>query len=144
MSLESVIPSPNCEDLNCLSRKGQVTFFCNYCDSNFCDPCWQRQLQHSKKKRGPDGLPHEKTDRAVVERLRRILEPSSNPEEQRLLHQDDEDTTWFGIGRNAANKPNFQDYGRYATIMAESLTPRQSVRYPHLVSFIGQTGKYFC
>jgi hypothetical protein len=37
--------------------------------------------------------------------------------------------------------PIFEDYGRYAALMAESLTARFPVRYPQLVSFIGQTGE---
>jgi hypothetical protein len=87
-----------------------------------------------------DGLPHEKTNRQVVERLRQILDPTRSTEEQESLHRSDEDTTWFGIARDSANLPIFQDYGRYATIMTESQTLEVNVRYPQLVSFIGQTG----
>lgn len=86
------------------------------------------------------GLPHEKTDRNVVNRLRDILEPKRTVEEQQSLHKNDEDTTWFGIARDTANLPIFQDYGRYGTIMSESQTSENNVRYPQLVSFIGQTG----
>ncbi len=56
------------------------------------------------------------------------------------MHLDDEDTTWFGIDRDAQNRPIFQDYGRYATIIANSSTADNQIRYPQLVSFIGQTG----
>jgi energy-coupling factor transporter ATP-binding protein EcfA2 len=56
------------------------------------------------------------------------------------MHLDDEDTTWFGIARDANDLPIFQDYGRYATIIANSSTGEYKVRYPQLVSFIGQTG----
>lgn len=87
------------------------------------------------------GLPHEKTDRNVVNRLREILEPKLTPEQHQNLHRSDEDTTWFGIARDAANLPIFQDYGRYNTIMLESQTAENNVRYPQLVSFIGQTGR---
>lgn len=133
-------PSQPCEGGNC-DGNGQPTYFCVHCDSNFCDGCWGTIVQHRPGKRGPDGLPHEKMDLRVVSRLRNILEPSSDPQAQRALHRDDEDTTWFGIGRNGSNDPVFQDYGRYAAIMADSLPPERFTRYPQLVSFIGQTGK---
>ena len=128
--------------LVCNLRQGQgtPTFFCTHCDSNFCGRRWGEERPHRPGKRGPDGLPHEQMDLRIVERLRGILEPSSNPEDQRALHKIDEDTTWFGIGRNASHDPIFQDYGRYVTIMADSLTADRDVRYPQLVSFIGQTG----
>lgn len=71
-------------------------------------------------------------------------------EAQVKLHQKDEDTTWFGILREDSGFPSFQDYGRYATLMAESsrsplsLNGQQSgaldPRYPSLVSFVGETG----
>ena len=61
-------------------------------------------------------------------------------QEQDALHKDDEDTTWFGIGRNGADEPVFEDYGRFATLMAQSLSNTPMTRYPQLVSFIGQTG----
>jgi hypothetical protein len=120
---------------------GQPTYFCIHCDCSFCDECWDKERAHRPGKRGPDGHAHEKTDLLVVERYRDILEPSSDPNEQQALHKDDEDTTWFGIGRDMLDAPIFEDYGRYAALMAESLTARFPVRYPQLVSFIGQTGE---
>ena len=71
-------------------------------------------------------------------------------EQAKLLHQKDEGTTWFGILREDTGFPSFQDYGRYASLMAESsrspLSPNaqwnraRDSRYPSLVSFVGQTG----
>lgn len=129
-----------CEHDSC-SDKRQLTFYCVNCDCSFCDTCWDKQPPHKPNKRGSDGHAHEKLDRLVVERYRNILEPPSSTEEQDALYKDDEDTTWFGIGRNQAGDPVFEDYGRYATLMAESLLLTPRVRYPQLVSFIGQTGK---
>lgn len=123
-----------CEDLSCPDRK-QRSFFCHQCDSSFCDICWDKQPAHRPNKRGL----HERIDRLVDERYRNILESSSS--DQDVLHKEDEDTTWFGIGRNRDDDPIFEDYGRYATLMAESLSATPIVRYPQLVSFIGQTGK---
>ena len=116
------------------------TFYCAQCDCSFCDTCWDKQPAHKPKKRATDGHAHEKIDRLVVERYRNILEPSSNTQGQESLHKDDEDTTWFGIGRDQADDPVFADYGRYATLMAESLSEAHKLRYPQLVSFVGQTG----
>ncbi|KAI9690171.1 MAG: hypothetical protein M1822_009132 [Bathelium mastoideum] len=65
--------------------------------------------------------------------------PPDNPKIQEKMHMEDEDTTWFGVAKDTANVPVLQDYGRYATLMANSATGER-VRYPQLVSFIGQTG----
>lgn len=125
-----------CEDQLCLDRN-QRSFYCDQCDCSFCDICWDKQPAHGPKKRGL----HERIDSSVVERYRDILESSLNGQEQEALHKGDEDTTWFGISRNRADDPVFEDFGRYATLMAESLPPTPMIRYPQLVSFIGQTGK---
>lgn len=125
-----------CEDKSC-PDSNQRSFFCHQCDCSFCDLCWDKQPAHGPKKRGL----HEKIDRLVVERYRNILESSSSIQDQHVLHKEDEDTTWFGIGRNGADDPIFEDYGRYAALMAESLPVTPMVRYPQLVSFVGQTGK---
>ncbi|KAL8916178.1 MAG: hypothetical protein Q9172_006425 [Xanthocarpia lactea] len=98
------------------------------------------QPAHKPRKRGADGYGHERIDKLVVERYRSILEPSSNAEEQEALHRDDEDTTWFGIGRDHVDGPVFEDYGRFAALMQDSLPKPGAVRHPQLISFIGQTG----
>lgn len=126
----------SCEDPSC-PNKIERSFYCDQCDCSFCDLCWDQQPAHGPKKR----VLHERIDRQVVERYRNILESSSNNQEQDALHKEDEDTTWFGIGRNRTDEPIFEDYGRYAALMAESLPPNPMIRYPKLVSFIGQTGK---
>ncbi|KAM3089514.1 hypothetical protein ACMFMG_001101 [Clarireedia jacksonii] len=117
------------------------TFTCIQCNNDaFCGDCWSKERPHRPGAVGFDGRPHEKTDKRVVDRLRKILEPKRTPAEQQEQHKSDEDTTWFGIARDSANMPIFQDYGRYAKIMAKSRTSSVKVRYPQLVSFIGQTG----
>lgn len=75
-----------------------------------------------------------------LRRLQDILTPATDPQVQQSKHLEDEDTTWFGVTRDSANLPVFQDYGRYTTIMANSAIGQHRTRYPHLVSFIGQTG----
>lgn len=101
--------------------------------------CWGLQGPHKPKKRGRDGVPHEKTSPAVVRRLKAILHPSRNPEEIQRLHEDDEATKWFGVSRDFTGRPLFQDHGRYAALIS-SISPIESTpRYPQLVSFIGVT-----
>jgi predicted RNA-binding Zn-ribbon protein involved in translation (DUF1610 family) len=126
-------------------RSGLKTYTCIQCNNDlFCNDCWARERAHRPGAVGFDGKPHEKTDREVVERLRQILEPKRTTEEQEELHRNDEDTTWFGIARDSSGLPVFQDYERYATIMEQSRSAEGTVRYPQLVSFIGQTGKNIC
>lgn len=137
-----------CEGGMCGPQKSK-TWYCSNCDTVFCDVCWQIQIPHKKGKL-VDGLPHEKTDQNVVKKLKAILEPPDSQEELRELHRRDEDTTWFGVIRNPNPDPitgltrtSFKDYGRYAALMAETRPPNGELRYPQLVSFIGQTSGYF-
>ncbi|KAL8723905.1 MAG: hypothetical protein Q9181_007090 [Wetmoreana brouardii] len=87
----------------------------------------------------------------IAQKIKRALESNvTNEDEVKLLHQKDEDRTWFGILREDSGFPSFQDYGRYASLMAESSRSPVSQsdqwngtrdsRYPSLVSFVGQTG----
>jgi hypothetical protein len=93
-----------------------------------CDECWKMQVAHRKKL----GADHEKMDYDVVVKLRQILEPPTDSEKQKSMHEADEHTAWFGV---SPNNTHFWESGRYTTIMAGGRE-----RYPHLVSFIGQTG----
>ncbi|KAL8754211.1 MAG: hypothetical protein Q9199_004499 [Rusavskia elegans] len=143
-SAVSSFPTPGsfrepCEGDAC-PQAANKTWYCVSCDCSFCEICWDKQPAHKPKKRGADGYGHERIDKLVVERYRSILEPSSNAEEQETLHREDEDTTWFGIGRDHADEPVFEDYGRFAALMQDSLSKPGAVRHPQLVSFIGQTG----
>lgn len=81
-----------------------------------------------------------------------VLGSNPSTREQQSLHRDDENTTWFGIVREDGELPLFQDYGRYANIMADTsasnvtsdskwINNRRDVRYPSLVSFVGETGQ---
>lgn len=136
-------PGLKAERCDVCQRSGMKTWTCIQCNNDlFCADCWSRERAHRPGAVGFDGKPHEKTDRDVVERLRMILEPERTTEEQQELHKSDEDTTWFGIARDATSGlPIFQDYEKYATIMEQSRTVEGAVRYPQLVSFIEQTGR---
>ena len=81
-------------------------------------------------------MPHEKTDPNVVKKLKAILHPTRKADKIQKLHEDDESTKWFGVARDVAGRPNFEDYGRYATLMSSMSS---ETRYPQLVSFIGIT-----
>jgi hypothetical protein len=124
--------------------------FCASCDSFYCEFCWERLGPHRPGKLGLDGLPHERTDIEIVNNLKAILEPSNSLDTIRKLHQQDAATKWFGVSRSeymnlVTGHPQatveFKDYGRYATLMAESRPPSGNARYPQLVSFIGQTSE---
>lgn len=130
-------PPKLCE--NCELHKTPI-WNCSYCGMDFCDQCWVKQGPHRPGRTGPDGLPHEKANPTIVKRLKDILTPPKHHADQQMLHVEDEDTTWFGLARDKENRPIFQDYGRYSTIMADSNSGEYKFRYPQLVSFIGQTG----
>ncbi|SMR43927.1 unnamed protein product [Zymoseptoria tritici ST99CH_3D1] len=132
-------PSDQCEDDRCRGPQPPI-WHCVDCDSSYCSECWGLQGPHKPKKKGRDGMPHERTSPHVVRSLKGILNPTRNSAEIQKLHEDDEATKWFGVTRDATAKPTFQDYGRYATLMSNiSPLENQSHRYPQIVSFIGVT-----
>lgn len=143
MSVNNRINNHNheCEGYHCNNSTAE-TFFCHQCDSHFCNRCWSRQASHLPGKLASDGLPHEKIDIRIATRLEKILNSTNGPREQDALHQADETTIWFGIERNYADVPAFQDYERYSTLMLEHMPARHEQRYPQLVSFVGQTGMF--
>ncbi|KAI0124847.1 hypothetical protein BJ170DRAFT_478611 [Xylariales sp. AK1849] len=119
----------------------EQTFSCIQCNNfAFCNTHWSEWILHQEGAVGWDGRQHEKSDPGVVQRLRQILEPTKSEVEHDKDIQMDDRTTWFGVGRDSSNRPIFEDYGRFATIMTESQSAEMGHRYPQLVSFIGQTG----
>lgn len=132
--------SNECENKGCNSDAKITRWLCLSCGSTYCDICWAEQGPHQPGKVGIDGLEHEKTNRDVYKRLKTILDPPADSRELGRLHQQDENTTWFGIEKDSSGQPVFQDYGRYAALMADTKQPNSGIRYPQLVSFVGQTG----
>lgn len=108
----------------------------------FCDECWPKWILHAPGAVGWGGRPHEKADPFVVERLRQIFEPVRTEADHQQQLLDDEETAWFGYGRDASGHPIFQDYGRFAAIMSDGHQTEGIERYPQLVTFIGETGEY--
>lgn len=89
-----------------------------------------------------NGKPHERANPFIVSRFRQILEPTRTEEEHEAELLEDQDTTWFGYGRDASNVPQLYDYGRFSAILAETRTEETGERYPQLASFIGETGMH--
>ncbi|SMQ51120.1 unnamed protein product [Zymoseptoria tritici ST99CH_3D7] len=128
------------------------TWFCNVCRMVICAHCWDRQAVHRKKPR-PGDLPHEKTNHNVAKTIKDVLTPDLTDAAREKLHNDDFDTTWFGIIRDGSELPLIADYGRYSSLIARikelrtdpdaitsPTTSTADALYPSLVSFVGQTG----
>ncbi|KAL1581794.1 hypothetical protein WHR41_09522 [Cladosporium halotolerans] len=131
-----------CEDGRCIDSRIQATelSYCVRCDSTYCSHCWALQGPHRPKKRGPEGLPHEKVDLGVIRRLKGILNPSTDPLVVQKSHQEDEWTKWFGVTRDKEDQVLFDDYGRYLTLVSDiARSTSMKTRYPQLVSFVGVT-----
>ena len=133
--------SSECEGYECNSNSEAAKSLCLSCGSTYCHACWDRQGPHRPGKVGVDGLPHEKTDKQIYDRLKVIFEPPEGKEELSRLHIEDEDTTWFAVEKDTCGDPIFQDYGRYSVLITETKQPNAGIRYPQLVSFVGQTGE---
>lgn len=130
----------------CECQRPIRTWNCVQCNNEaFCDECWSKERPHRPGAVGIDGRPHEKVDVEVVARLTRIFGNKRTPEEQEALHVSDINTTWFGLtkGANHMQGPVLYYSGRMQDIMAESHTGQFTERFPHLVSFVGQTGRCF-
>ncbi|OCL08081.1 hypothetical protein AOQ84DRAFT_293846 [Glonium stellatum] len=132
---------PGCEDLRC-NTPHEVVHYCVDCSARLCETCWDLVLHHRPEKLGSDRKLHEKTDENdyyVARRLKTILDPTVDQRKLQQLHEEDEKTTWFGITRDPTGRPFFADYGTYARIMTASTRSESAVRFPQLVSFVGQT-----
>ncbi|KAI0966660.1 hypothetical protein F4678DRAFT_475768 [Xylaria arbuscula] len=124
-ALPQVLPCQTCGTVK------ESTFTCIQCNNlAFCDTCWSKWILHLPGAVGWNGKPHEKADPLVVGRLRQILEPTRTEEEHEAELLEDQDTTWFGYGRDASNHPQ----------LYETYTEETGERYPQLASFIGETG----
>jgi hypothetical protein len=136
------------ETCNCgRSRPSQGDcHFCWPCNGTiFCDKCWDKCPPH-KPVRGRVaqqivGLPHEKSDPYVARKIFETLQSEKDEKEQELLHDRDEDSSWFGTGKDGDTGDFvFRDFGRYSRLVEELSSRRRQTRFPALVSFVGQTG----
>lgn len=139
-SSNDVVDEEDSEYCCAIARSGDVqTHFCWPCNTIFCDRCWFRQMAHRKRAQ-TGGIPHEQTDPFVAKKIQNALEVDLTDKEQAMLHIQDDDTSWFGACEDEQDDLVFQDYGRYANLMAENSERQRQMRYPALVSFVGQTG----
>ncbi|KAL4757187.1 uncharacterized protein BDW70DRAFT_171583 [Aspergillus foveolatus] len=114
-------------------------YFCYPCGHVFCDRCWGRSPPHVRK-RLQGGIPHEKTDPRLAKIIEQTLEVELDEKQQSWMHLKDENSSWFGTMRDDDDDMVFHDHGRFADLMAEMSARKRQVRYPGLVSFVGQTG----
>lgn len=143
----------NPEDDKCVDcgKIGNGRLLCNVCNETFCSVCWDKERAHRTGAVTTDGVPHEKTDRLVAQKIHFVLD-AGDSERQAQLHKEDDATTWFGVcgfsvGKDQTDDVFFEDFGRYASIIAEGVAVakpqanrRRDPRYPGLVSFVGVTG----
>lgn len=86
-------------------------------------------------------MPHERVDPAIVASVTINTAAPEDEHDQIAQHRQDEDTTWLGLDQDSGGEPVLAEYRRYAALMMQNRPDSQTVRYPALVSFIGQTGK---
>lgn len=119
---------------------------CNVCQQTYCSRCWDRQATHKRRALGPGGVPHEKTDPDLAEKIHKILDPEVlDHKEQQLKHVEDYYTKWFGVIRDDSGQVLFQNSARFESIMATVKqntmdSSRHELKYPSLISFVGETG----
>ena len=146
------LQNPKCEDRHCPDDSGARVWYCDDCNSLYCDSCWNNQVPHGREKVARDGLPHEKTRREVVEKLKAILDPPADIQKLQSMHQEDEETTWFSVDQkyfidmHGIEQTKFvtTDHGRFGALAAEfGHTHGLRSVFPHLVAFVGETSTYF-
>src|SRR5438874_1114809 len=91
---EDGIPTGDCCD-SC-ERSNIELFFCAACQCTLCGDCWDTQIAHKKKRLALGGIPHEKTQHWVARRLQTVFFNRHDEATFQKLHQEDEDTIWFG------------------------------------------------
>lgn len=129
-----------CEDPRC-DKTAATILYCVDCDSIYCDACWPLQGPHRRNKVGRDGLPHERADIDVYQRIHTILKPPAHDLASiDQAHESDAVSKWFGVSKDGAGKLKFDDYGRYAALLSSFPAMSENLqRHPQLVSFVGVT-----
>jgi hypothetical protein len=92
----------HCEWRGCTSNRatngpGTRPWRCVDCGCLLCDTCWDLAIAHQNGRVGREGIAHEKTDPSIQRVLQDILRPQFTAEQLDSLHEDDEETTWFGM-----------------------------------------------
>lgn len=60
--------------------------YCNVCDSNFCEQCWQQQISHKKQRLAPGSIPHERTNYFAAMTIKETLEAKVRTVHFRVIH----------------------------------------------------------
>ncbi|KAH9908286.1 hypothetical protein F4778DRAFT_716781 [Xylariomycetidae sp. FL2044] len=123
--------------LDCQQPRRKLAY-CSVCRDFYCDECWPRQLLH-RPGRAVSGE-HEQVKLDLYQRLWDTFNP--DPRRQDELHREDEETTWFAVERDSVENQQkiIYDSGRYASLVANGSEGRHLLRFPAIVSFVGQTG----
>jgi hypothetical protein len=74
-----------------------IIWYCATCTAHFCNPCWDQFLAHRSKSNRERPRAHEKTNEMIVKRMDEILDPPSDEEKLSQLHNDDQESIWFGV-----------------------------------------------
>jgi hypothetical protein len=114
--------------------------FCEGCNDFVCNKCWTRIRAHRENLSGPGGIPHQRVDPKIKEKMVESMAEPADQGDERRQHQEDEDTTWFALDKDDGGEPILAEYRRYASIMMDCVEGAIGPRYPRLVSFIGETG----
>lgn len=141
MSLDSILPDGernNCENDSCNST-GKPVFYCVDCDATICEACWNTVFPHRPGKLGRDRMPHERTNYYIAKRFGTILHPPNSLDTLQSMHEEDELSTWFGVITKTKNEYTLRAHSTFTDLMAQSQQSGQTTKFPHLVSFIGQT-----
>ncbi|KAI9741336.1 MAG: hypothetical protein M1834_003053 [Cirrosporium novae-zelandiae] len=102
-----------------------------------CQPCRTLSKPLYFCNIGRVGFLTKKTDEGIARKIETVLKPITDDEHQALFHLQNEGATWFGVTKDEYDTMIFQDYGRYADLMAEKSSKKRGPRYPGLVSFVG-------
>lgn len=94
---------------------------------------------HRPGKLGRDRMPHERTNYYIAKRFGTILHPPNSLDTLQSMHEEDELSTWFGVITKTKNEYTLRAHSTFTDLMAQSQQSGQTTKFPHLVSFIGQT-----
>jgi hypothetical protein len=108
--------------------------YCYGCKMTYCSRCWKKQIPHRRAKQG-----HDKVDAAIARMIQATLDVDISESEQAHLHLLDESASWFGAVK-VSDGVVFNDFGRYASLIADRSLEDRKRMYPALISFVGDTG----
>lgn len=124
-----------------IDESNDDVWFCEGCNDYVCENCWNKIRAHRQNALGAGDTPHERVTREIKENLEVSLAAPTNEGDSIKQHQEDVDTTWFGLDRDEGGDPILSEYRRYAAVMMDCMQDASDRRYPRLVSFIGETGE---